>query len=94
MSDAQWFWWAGSESDVEAEGVYSLGEFATREEVVSAAVKERLGEEDRDFEGDDILFYIIEAQMGDWPDTMDHHPFAASRNKTLMRIVGNQAEAV
>jgi hypothetical protein len=84
-----WVWWAGSFGDVECENIYELGELATRQEAIDAAVKGSLGSDD------DGLFYVIEAQMGDAdPAVRDDHPFAASRNKSLMRIVDGAAEPV
>lgn len=35
-----WQWWAGSVADIDVEGVYPVGECASREEAIAAACRE------------------------------------------------------
>lgn len=92
MSEVPWRWWAGSHGDIECENIYELGDFATREDAIAAAVEANLGSEDTRTDDEHPLFYVIEAQLADAdPAIADWVPFLASRNKSLFAIVDGQA---
>ena len=38
MGEGCWFWWAGFDGEVECEGLYTLGEFDTRDEAIAAGM--------------------------------------------------------
>lgn len=74
-----WQWWAGEVGDVDAEGVYALGEFATRDEAVTAAQREYPAGTD---------FYMIEARSS---EALEHEgadmiPFLRTRNREVMTV--------
>lgn len=72
-----WEWWAGYADEVECEGSYTIGSYATREEAIAAGTAEM-----PDGEGN-THFMIIEAVLdpdGD-PDVDEVIPFISSRNE-------------
>lgn len=78
-----WYWWAGFNGDVECEASYALGEFATRDEAISAGMAEMPDGDGNSF------FHIIEAQFGD-DEPGEHNgyadviPFKATRNHEII----------
>lgn len=72
-----WQWWVGTAESVELEGIYDIGEFATRDEAIRAALRD-LPAGDR--------FAIVEARLWDRstepPD--DIQWFARARNKETL----------
>jgi hypothetical protein len=83
MSDKPWYWWAGFHADVEYEGLYALGEFATRDQAITAGMAEM-----PDVDGN-YFFEIVEAQFADDAtydefDPDEFQPFGAIRNKELI----------
>lgn len=73
----RWWWWAGRAEDVDAEGIYSHGECATRDEVIAQI----LGDLD---EGEE--FIVVEAQFDQRePDGNEEFiPFAATRGQEFL----------
>lgn len=65
-AESPWQWWAG-----EGEEWCTVGPEATREAIISAATKDRLGEFEHEGGGWNLSFYIVEARqdplrLADW----------------------------
>lgn len=74
-----WQWWAGEVGDVDADGVYAIGEFPTREAAIAAVHREYPAGTD---------FYVIEARSS---EAMEHEqadmiPFLRTRNRELLTV--------
>lgn len=81
--EERWYWWAGFHGDVEHEGLYTLGEFNTRDEAIAAGRAEL-----PDLDGYEF-FHIVEAQFADTiagsdDDPDDFQPFGAARNAEII----------
>lgn len=77
VTDGRWWFWAGRAEDVDAEGIYTHGECATRDQVIADILPEL-------HEGEE--FCVIEAQFDQSPDLEgdEYQPFAASRNQEFL----------
>jgi hypothetical protein len=80
-----WFWWAGLDEDVDCEGIYQWGEFKTRDEAVSAGMRETQPGQS---------FYVIEARSS---ESIEHEgadmvPFLRRRNQELVNHTAAAAQ--
>lgn len=73
----RWQWWAGLVGDVDAEGLYELGEFDTRGAAIAAANREY---------GPGKSFYVVEARSSEAEiyEGAALVPFLRQRNRELL----------